>query len=168
MERHKILLEWIERQRREITAAYAEKAGDQGQVKRDGSRALRNHTEASRPSRFSISNNGKHKGSRARSILSPVDPARVSKAARKKPIAPRQKVSILYDAAQSAEKTTIDPEPLTREVSGHPRSKTSRSLLFALLIHQGFPSLMASGPLDHVEMARSYRQQLTNSGGKKK
>ena len=109
IKRHNILLEWIERQRREIAGGRADtgKEGGQGRSKRASSRALRNRpaTEASKPNKPPKTSGRKRKQSTARSILSPVDPAKVSKAPSKRR-GPHQKISVPYDTSQEAEKTT--------------------------------------------------------------
>ncbi|KAI9779204.1 MAG: hypothetical protein M1816_003644 [Peltula sp. TS41687] len=113
--RHKILLQWIERQRREIATGCAdiEKEGNQGQVKRARSRTLQNHVaiEASRPNR-SLKVGRKLKQPTARSILGPISPSKVSKAPRKKPSPHRRKLSVSYKTSQAAEKATTDPSAL--------------------------------------------------------
>ena len=108
LKRHNILLEWIERQRREIAGSRAdtEKEGCQGRSKRASSRALRNRpaTEASKPNKPPKASGRKRKQSTERSILSPVDPAKVSKASKRR--GPHQKMSVPCDTSQEAEKTT--------------------------------------------------------------
>lgn len=118
MKRHNILLEWIEQQRREIASGCTDtkEEGGQGRSKRASSRALRRHPtiEASRPSKPPKGNGRKRKQSTARSILSPVDPAKVSKALSKRRN-PHQKMSVPCDASQTAEKTTNDSSiPVSR------------------------------------------------------
>lgn len=122
MKRHNVLLEWIEQQRREIASGPAdtEREGGQGRSKRASSRALRNHSvnEASRLNKTPKTNNRKRKQSTARSILSPVDPAKVSKAPSKRR-SPHQKTSVSCDASQTVEKTTIDssaPQSRSKQV----------------------------------------------------
>ena len=68
---------------------------------------LRNHpaTEPSRHDKPPKASSRKRKQSTARSILSPVDPAKVSKAPSKRR-GPHQKMSVPYDTSQEAEKTT--------------------------------------------------------------
>ena len=111
MERHNILLEWIEQQRREIASGCAniEKEDGQGRSKRASSRVLRNHpaTEPSRPDKLPKANGRKQKQSRARSILSPVNLAKVSKAPSKRR-SPHRKMSVPCDASQATRKTTTD------------------------------------------------------------
>ena len=111
MERHKILLKWIEQQRREIADGHAniEKAGGQGGSKRASSRVLRNHSapEPSRLNRIPEANDRKRKQLTARLILGPIDPAKVSKPLNKRQ-SPRQKISVTCDASRAAEKTTTD------------------------------------------------------------
>ncbi|KAA6411556.1 MAG: hypothetical protein FRX48_04836 [Lasallia pustulata] len=112
-ERHMILLEWTERQRREIASGCAdtEKEGSQAQVTRARLSTLRNHTatEASRPNGSLMGIGRERKQRVTRSIPSTIDPSKVSKAPRKKLIPPRRKMSILNDASQPAEKATLDP-----------------------------------------------------------
>jgi len=96
MKRHSVLLEWIEQQCREIASGCAdtEKEGSQGRSKRASSRALRNHpaTEASRANKPPKASSRERKQSTARSIFSPVNPAKVSKAPIKRR-SPYQKMS---------------------------------------------------------------------------
>ncbi len=112
MKRHNVLLEWIEQQRREIAASCAptQKKGGQGGPKRASPRALRNRpaTAASRTNKPPKANGHIRKQSTTRSILSPVDPAKVSKRHGKRR-SPRRKMSVPCGALQSAGKTTTDP-----------------------------------------------------------
>jgi len=112
MKRHNVLLEWIEQQRREIAASCAptQKKGGQGRPKRASLRALRNRpaTEASRTNKPPKANGCIRKQSTTRSILSPVDPAKVSKRHGKRR-SPRRKMSVPCDALQSTGKTNTDP-----------------------------------------------------------
>lgn len=121
MKRHNVLLKWIEQQRREIASGPVdtEKEGGQGRSKRASSRALRNHpeNEASRLNKPPKANDRKRKQSTARSILSPVDPTKVSKAPSKKR-SPHQKMSVSCDASQTVEKTTVD--------SSNPQSRSKQ------------------------------------------
>ena len=111
MKRHRILLEWIEQQRREIASGRADlkKEGGQGRSKRTSSRVLRNQfaPEASRLNKSSKAYGRRRKQSMTRSILSPVNPAKVSKAPSKQR-SPRQKMSVPYDASQAVGKETPD------------------------------------------------------------
>ena len=123
LERHRILVEWIERQRQamasERTAAAhdAENHDDQGLTKRPQQRALRNHSaQALRPNRSSEGYNLKRTRAQTRSVLSTIDPARVSKA-RGKEKTSRPKMSISSGASQSAQAASIDPSV------SHSRSK---------------------------------------------
>ena len=70
---------------------------------------LLNHpaTKASRPNKPSKVNSRQGKQPTARSILSPFDPAKVSKALSKRR-SPHQKMSVPCDASQEAEKTATD------------------------------------------------------------
>lgn len=118
LRRHNVLLEWIEQQRREIGSGRAdtENEGGQGQSKRASPKTLRNHsaTVASRPNKRSKASGRKRKQSMARSIRSPVDLAKVSKAPSRRRSS-HQKMSVLYDVSQPAEKTTTDSStPETR------------------------------------------------------
>ena len=122
MKRHNVLLKWIEQQRREIASGPAdtEKEGDQGPSKRAGLRALRNHpvNEASRLNKPLKTNDHKRKQSTARSILSPVDPTKVSKTPKKKRSL-RQKASFSCDALQTVKKTAVDsstPQSRSKQV----------------------------------------------------
>lgn len=125
--RQKILVEWIERQRRMIVSKGTnsiqdtENRGDQDQAKRGRSRPLRNHAASatSRPCGSLKAGGRERKQRKTRSILSPVDPSRVSKAPEKKRTG-RRKASIANDTSQSAEKTIIDPstaEPRSKRIS---------------------------------------------------
>jgi hypothetical protein len=109
---HKILLEWIDRQLPLIATPTqdTENHGHPGQVKKARSKTLRNQSASKvyRPNGSSKALGHKGKRPTARSILSPFDPSRVSKAAGKKSV-PRQKQSIPCDVPQSAEKATIHP-----------------------------------------------------------
>ena len=111
MKRHNVLLKWIEQQRREIANGLAdtEKEGDQGRSKRASSKALRNHSvnEASRLNKSRKTNDRKQKKSTARSILSPVDPAKVSKAPSKRRSL-YQKMNVSCDGLQTVGETTVD------------------------------------------------------------
>ncbi len=105
-----MLLEWIEQQRREIAGGRVdiEKAGGRCQSKGPSLRVLRNHPtiEASRLNKPRKANGRKRKQS-VGSVLSPADPAKVSKASSKRR-SPRQKMSVLCDTSQAAEKMTTD------------------------------------------------------------
>ncbi|KAI4086276.1 MAG: hypothetical protein L6R37_008433, partial [Teloschistes peruensis] len=121
VKRHEVLLEWIEQQRQEIAGGCAntEKQGGRGQSKEASSRVLRSHptAEASRFKKPPKVNDRRRKQSTARSILGPVDPAKVSKASSKRR-SPRQKLSILCDPSQVAEQMTTDsiaPKPKSKQ-----------------------------------------------------
>ena len=120
IKRHNVLLKWIEQQRREIATSCAptEKKGGQDRSKRASSRALRNRpaTEASRTNKPSKANGRKRKQSTTRSILSPVDPGKVSKMPSKRR-SPRQRINVPRGASQAAEKTATDSR------THQPRSK---------------------------------------------
>lgn len=122
MKRHNVLLKWVEQQRREIASGPAdiEKEGGHGRSKRASSRALRKHpvNKASRLNKPRKTNDRKRKKSTAKSILSPVDPAKVSKAPSKRR-SPHQKMSVSCDALQTVEKTTVDsstPQSRSKQV----------------------------------------------------
>jgi len=112
IKRHNVLLEWIEQQRRDIATSCAdtEREGGQGWSKRANSRVIRNHpsTDPSRLNKTPKANGRKRKQSTTRSVLSPVDPAKVSKAPSKRR-SPRRKMSVPCGASQAAGKTTTDP-----------------------------------------------------------
>ncbi|KAI4225864.1 MAG: hypothetical protein L6R40_008341 [Gallowayella cf. fulva] len=119
IKRHEVLLEWIERQRQEIAGGRADlkKEGGQSQSK-VSSRVLRNYpaTEASRLNKSPKVNVRQRKQSTARSILSPVDPAKVSKVYSKKRSSRRQ-LSVSCDPPQAAAEMTIDstaPKPRSK------------------------------------------------------
>lgn len=125
IKRHNVLLKWIEQQRREIAASCAptgcapiEKKDGQDRSKRASSRALRNRpaTEASRTNTPSKANGRKRKQSTTRSILSPVDPGKVSKMPSKRR-SPRQKMNVPRGTSQAVEKTATDSR------THQPRSK---------------------------------------------
>lgn len=123
MKRHNVLLEWIEQQRREIASGRADtkEESSQGRSKRASSRAFRNRpaTEASRTNKPPKASGRKRKQSTTRSILSPVDPAKVSKAPSKRR-SPRQQMSVPCDTSQTAEKTTTD--------SSNPESRSKQAM----------------------------------------
>ena len=119
IKRHEVLLEWIERQRQEIAGGRADlkKEGGQSQSK-VSSRVFRNYpaTEASRLNKSPKMDVRQRKPSTARSILSPVDPAKVSKVYRKKRSS-RRKLSVSCDPPQAAAQKTIDstaPKPRSK------------------------------------------------------
>lgn len=119
MERHDTLLVWIEQQRREIASGRATTV-QEGQKKRATSRVIRDHptTEPSRLNKPPKANGRKWKQLTTRSILSPFDPAKVSKAPSKRR-SPRQMMSVLCGTSQAAEKTTTDsssPESRSKQV----------------------------------------------------
>ena len=111
MKRHNVLLEWIEQQRQEIVSGYAdtEIESGQGRSKRASSRMLRNHpaTEPSRLNKTPKANSRKRRQSTTRSILSPIDPAKVSKTSSKRRSL-RQKTNVPRDTSQAVEMTTTD------------------------------------------------------------
>lgn len=121
MKLHNVLLKWIEQQRREIASGPCiEKKGGQGRSKRASSRALQNHSvnQASRLNKPPKTNDRKRKQSTARSIFSPVDLAKVSKALSKKRSS-HQKMSVSCDASQTVEKTTVSsstPQSRSKQV----------------------------------------------------
>ena len=93
--------------------------GGQGQSRRAGSRVLRNHPAVEPPklNRTPKANDRKRKQSTARSVLSPIDPAKVSKAPSKKRSF-RRKMSARCDASQVTEKMITDsstPESRTKQ-----------------------------------------------------
>jgi hypothetical protein len=123
-ERHMILVEWIERQRRAkvsecaSSTQHTENHDDQGLARRPKQRALRNHSaQASRPNKSSKGYTLERKQAQTRSILSTIDPSRVSKVRGKEKTAPHQKLSTSPGASQSAQSASIDP------TVSHPRSK---------------------------------------------
>ncbi|KAI9844978.1 MAG: hypothetical protein M1837_005122 [Sclerophora amabilis] len=115
LKRHKALVEWIEQQRRKIACEpttsdkHIENCDSQDQTTRPRSRTFREHTAAKVPAtdRPSKRTGGKRGQPKARSMLSPVDPSRVSKASGKKRNPPRRKRSTSYDMSLSAEKEAI-------------------------------------------------------------
>ncbi|KAI4140540.1 MAG: hypothetical protein LQ341_003791 [Variospora aurantia] len=123
VKRHEILLEWIEQQRQEIAGGCIDvkKEGGRGQSQEVSSRVLRNHPtfEASRINKTPKANGCKRKQSMARSILSPIDPTKISKGPSKKKSF-RRKLNVLCDSPQAAEKITIN--------STAPQSKSKQAL----------------------------------------
>lgn len=110
MKRHNVLLDWIERQRREL-------AGDSASAGRGSGprRSTRVSSGAHRSPRATEASSVDHpakkrarpqKPSMAKSILSPVDPAKVSKASSRRR-SPHQKVGASSDTSQMAGKMTI-------------------------------------------------------------
>ena len=111
MKRHNILLDWVEQQRRELIGNDANAEGESGsrRSKRVGSRA--------HPSLRAINASGvdhaakkrirPQKPLRAKSILDPVDPAKVTKTPKQKRKG-RRRTSVSRDTARAAEKTNVD------------------------------------------------------------
>ncbi|KAL8801323.1 MAG: hypothetical protein Q9182_004529 [Xanthomendoza sp. 2 TL-2023] len=123
VKRHEVLVEWIEQQRQGIDGGRAdiENEGGRGQSNEASSRLPQNlpTIEASRLSKPPTVNVRQRKQPMARSILSPVDPAKVSKASTRRRRS-RQKLSVLCDRPQAAEKMTIDsaaPESRSKQAS---------------------------------------------------
>lgn len=121
VKRHEVLLEWIEQQRQEIAGGRAdtEKEGGRDQSKEASFRVLRSHptAEGSRFRKPPKVNDRRRKQSTARSILGPVDPAKVSNASSKRRSS-RQNLSILCDPSQVAEQMTTDsiaPKPKSKQ-----------------------------------------------------
>ncbi|KAF7506289.1 hypothetical protein GJ744_011862 [Endocarpon pusillum] len=121
IKRHDVLLKWIEQQRREIVSGCTDVKNEGGQrsSKRAGLRALRNHfaTEASKPNKLLKANGRQQKRSTARSVLSPVDPTKVSKAPRSHR-SPYQKMSGLCNGSQAAETASSNsntPKPRRKQ-----------------------------------------------------
>ncbi|KAI9675745.1 MAG: hypothetical protein M1817_001112 [Caeruleum heppii] len=92
LERQKILVEWVEQQRREMVRGCikTEEEGNHSQVKRARSSAVRNPPTGKGPSK---AKDRKRKQSTARSILSPTHSSKVSKAPKKRQ-SPRWKRSV--------------------------------------------------------------------------
>ena len=113
---HKILLEWMERQRRVITSESATFAQDterhskQSQGKKAKSRELRNRfrSEMSRSCKSSKGDGDEGRRPKARSILSPVLSLKVSKSAANDSSRPRQRRTVSRDAQPTDEDTIID------------------------------------------------------------
>ena len=111
MKRHNILLNWVEQQRRELI-------GDNANAEREsGSRRSKRVSSRAHPSprviKASIVDHAAKKGacpqelSRAKSILDPVDPGKVTKASRQKKKC-RRRTSVSRDTSRAAEKTNVD------------------------------------------------------------
>ena len=109
---HIVLLEWIEQQRRGIATSCADNKNEsgQGQPKEASSRVLRKRStaEPSKLGKLPKANGCERKQSKKRSILSPVNPTKVSKAPGKSRIS-HPKISIPCDVSQVAEKMTTNP-----------------------------------------------------------
>ena len=115
MKQLSLLLDWIEQQRRELVGdcASAGREGGPGRSTRVSSRALRSPlaTEASGVDHPAKRRARPQKPSTARSILRPVNPARVSKASNKRQ-SPRRRTIVPRGALQAAAgKTIIDSSP---------------------------------------------------------
>ena len=155
IKRHNILLEWIERQRREIAGGRAdtEKEGGQGRSKRASSRALRNRpaTEASKPNKPPKASGHKRKQSTERSILSLVDPAKVSKAPSKRR-GPHQKMSVPCDTSQEAEKMIPN--------SSTPKSRSKQ----AFKVKDPMPASLC--PIHSSRVSKPGRKRSTMDGTK--
>ena len=111
IKRHIVLLEWIEQQRREIATSCAntENKSGQSQLKKASPRVLRKRS-AAEPLRLGKSpkaNGRERKQPTKRSILSPVNPTKVSKVPGKGRIS-HQKMGIPRDISPAAEKTTTN------------------------------------------------------------
>jgi hypothetical protein len=123
LQRHRTLLKWIEQQRRVLASDYASSCQD---PRRDadravgrGTRTLRSHTTSETPKQTrSLTGTGRNREQRTvRSILKPVQPARVSKDVGKKSAAPRRKKSTAHNGAQCTNEVTINPQHSTVKVS---------------------------------------------------
>ncbi|KAL9123851.1 MAG: hypothetical protein Q9217_006760, partial [Psora testacea] len=111
MKRHNVLLDWIEQQRRELAGDSASAGRESGPRRPTGVRsgALRSPraTEASSVDHFAKTRARLQKPSMANSILSPVDPAKVSKASSRRR-SPYQKVGTSCNTSQMAGKMPND------------------------------------------------------------
>lgn len=111
IKRHRVLLEWIEQQRREIVngPADTEKEGGQDWSKRASSRVLRKRpaTEASKLNKPERANGRKHKQWTAKSILGPLNPTKISKPP-SKGRSPHRKLSSQCSLLHNAEEMTTD------------------------------------------------------------
>ncbi|KAL8904663.1 MAG: hypothetical protein Q9207_003112 [Kuettlingeria erythrocarpa] len=133
IKRRSVLLDWIERQRRELAGDSASTGGGSGPRRSTGVSSGANRspraTEASNVDHPVKKRARPQKPLMAKSILSPVDPAKVSKAWREK----RRPIAAL----------------LNRDLSRLPILETRRLLLSAPSIHRDFPSLLLSAPSIH-------------------
>ncbi|MDI1488802.1 MAG: hypothetical protein OHK93_008078 [Ramalina farinacea] len=118
MKQLSLLLGWIEQQRRELVGDYASAGGEGGpsQSTRISSRALRSPlaTEASSVDHPAKRRARPQKSSTARSILRPVNPARVSKASNKRQSLRRRRTVPRGVLQAAVGKTIIDSSPAER------------------------------------------------------
>lgn len=111
MKRLKALLDWVERERQEMVGdgASAKRESGPRRSTRASSRAIQSPytTEASRVDHPVKKRARPRKPSTAKSILDPVDPAKVAKSSKKKQ-STRQRTMVARDVSQAAEKTNVD------------------------------------------------------------
>lgn len=124
LERHKILVEWVERQRRARVSDCATSAqntknhDDQTLNQKPNQRLLRNHSgQASRPGKSFDRPSPRKKRAQTPSILSTTNPSKVSKATRRKDKSTRRQKKNPLSSEQSAQAASINPSV------SHTRSK---------------------------------------------
>jgi hypothetical protein len=123
-ELHKILVEWIEQQRREIVSDCVKfyedtgKTSSTGQAKNSKGRTSRKRSaiKASGYNKTLEETGCKRDPQVARTFLRPVDPSRVSKPTRKRSTC-RQKKSISSDTSSPSEKASISPTRRSTRIS---------------------------------------------------
>jgi len=124
IDKHRVLLVWIERRRCEMASSCASTGedDDHGQSKRSSSRTSRDYraTERSGPNRFLHANGHKRKRSTKSSIVSPSDPSKVTKPPNKRRSL-RQQMKIAGNASQQADKPATHLS--TPESTGNKASK---------------------------------------------
>lgn len=170
LERHKILLEWTERQRRVLASKYTnsnqdtKSHGDQGQVRKSRTRSLRNRAPRKVPGPNRCSKGSTHKGKRstALSILSPVDPSKVSKVAQKQSIPTCRKKGLARDILQSTEKEITNPQLSIK------RTSTSREIMPTFLRPIHSSRLSKTRRLSGGTQSREPHASFTNSPADKR
>ncbi|KAL8985125.1 MAG: hypothetical protein Q9177_004520 [Variospora cf. flavescens] len=116
LERHKILVEWVERQRRArvfdraTSAQNTKNHDDQTLNRKPNERLLRNHSgQASRPGKSFDRPSLRKKRAQTPSILSTTNPSKVSKATRRKDKSTRRQKKNPLSSEQSAQAASINP-----------------------------------------------------------
>ncbi|KAL8967987.1 MAG: hypothetical protein Q9197_005126 [Variospora fuerteventurae] len=116
LERHKILVEWVERQRRArafdcaTSAQNTKNHNDQTLNRKSNQRLLRNHSgQASRPGKSFDGPSLRKTRAQTRSILSTTNPSKVSKATRRKDKSTRRQKKNSLSSEQSAQAASINP-----------------------------------------------------------
>lgn len=106
MKRLNVILNWVERERQEMVGDGVS-AGRESGPRRSTRASSKAATEASRVHHPAKKRTRLQKPSTAKSILDPVDPAKVNKISNKKRSA-RQRTTVPRDVSQAAEKTNVD------------------------------------------------------------